>query len=104
MKLIILAIAASVAAAFSSLARAVATLFASTRAAANTSALVLAAFARADKRLGGYGDDDGLQNITIFKDITSKHVRFILDGSGSMSACILWGDTKSDAQDVGGRS
>jgi hypothetical protein len=43
--------------------------------------------------LGGYGDDDGLQNITIFKDITSKHVRFVLDGSGSMSACILWGKT-----------
>lgn len=61
-----------------------------------TQPLYLAAFARADKRLGGYGDDDGLQNITIFKDITSKHVRFVLDGSGSMSACILWGDTKSD--------
>lgn len=58
-----------------------------------TQPLYLAAFARADKRLGGYGDDDGLQNITIFKDITSKHVRFVLDGSGSMSACILWGDT-----------
>ena len=57
-----------------------------------TQPLYLAAFARADKRLGGYGDDDGLQNITIFKDIRSKHVRFILDGSGSMSACILWGN------------
>merc|ERR1711907_71863 len=45
--------------------------------------------------LGGYGDDDGLQNITIFKDITSKHVRFVLDGSGSMSACILWGDKRT---------
>ena len=60
-----------------------------------TQPIYLSAFARADKRLGGYGDDDGLQNITIFKDITSKHVRFVLDGSGSMSACILWGDIRT---------
>ena len=60
-----------------------------------TQPLYLAAFARADKRLDGYGDDNGLQNITIFKDITSKHVRFVLDGSGSMSACILWGNTRT---------
>lgn len=63
-----------------------------------TQPLYLSAFARADKRLGGYGDDNGLQNITIFKDITSKYVRFVLDGSGSMSACILWGDTQTGKQ------
>ena len=60
-----------------------------------TEPLHLAAFARADKRRDGYGNDNGLNNISIFKDITSKHVRFILDGSGSMSACILWGDTRT---------
>lgn len=62
---------------------------------ATTSPLYLAAFARADKRLGQYGSEDGLQNITIFQDITSKNVRFVLDGSGSMSACIIWSEEKS---------
>lgn len=60
--------------------------------AATTSPLYLAAFARADKRLGKYGTEDGLQNITIFQDITSKNVQFVLDGSGSMSACIIWSE------------
>lgn len=59
---------------------------------ATTSPLFLAAFARADKRLGKYGSEEGLQNITIFKDITSKNVRFVVDGSGSMSACIIWSE------------
>ena len=60
-----------------------------------TQPLYLAAYARADKRLGQYGSDEGLQNITIFQDITSDHIRFVLDGSGSMSACIIWDDKQS---------
>lgn len=55
-----------------------------------TQPLYLAAYARADKRLGQYGSDEGLQNITIFQEINSNHIRFVLDGSGSMSACIIW--------------
>ena len=60
-----------------------------------TQPLYLAAYARADKRLGQYGSDEGLQNITIFKNIDSNHIRFVLDGSGSMSACIIWDDETS---------
>ena len=60
-----------------------------------TQPLYLAAYARADKRLGQYGTDEGLQNITIFKEINSSHIRFVLDGSGSMSACIIWDDETS---------
>jgi len=60
-----------------------------------TQPLYLAAYSRADKRLGQYGSDEGLQNITIFQDITSDHIRFVLDGSGSMSACIIWDDKQS---------
>ena len=61
-----------------------------------TQPLYLAAYARADKRLGQYGSDEGLQNITIFQDITSDNIRFVLDGSGSMSACIIWDDKQSN--------
>lgn len=60
-----------------------------------TQPLYLAAYARADKRLGQYGSDEGLQNITIFQDISSSQIRFVLDGSGSMSACIVWDDQQS---------
>ena len=27
-----------------------------------------------------------------FQNITSKNVRFIVDGSGSMSACVMWAE------------
>ena len=60
------------------------------------SPLYLAAYARADKRHGKYGSQDGFNPITIFQEITSKNVRFILDGSGSMSACIIWSDEEGD--------
>ncbi|MDA7434597.1 VWA domain-containing protein [Synechococcus sp. AH-601-L23] len=61
-----------------------------------TSPLYLAAYARADKRYGKYGSQDSIETITIFQDITSKNVRFVLDGSGSMSACIIWSDEDGD--------
>ncbi len=56
--------------------------------------LYLAAFARADKRIEHYGDDgNGVLNGAYFRNVRSKRIRFLVDGSGSMSACILWGST-----------
>ncbi|MDA7677062.1 VWA domain-containing protein [bacterium] len=53
-----------------------------------------AAFARADKRINGNGADGngGVLTGAFFKNITSKRLRFVLDGSGSMSACVMWGE------------
>ena len=56
--------------------------------------LYLAAFARADKRQEQYGDNgDSVISGAYFRNVSSKRVRFLVDGSGSMSACILWGST-----------
>jgi len=58
--------------------------------------LYFAAFARADKRVRfGFNDTngnqgDGYSGGAFFQNITSRNVRFILDGSGSMSACVAW--------------
>ena len=58
--------------------------------------LHFAAFARADKRVRyGFNDTNGNQGEgysggAFFQNITSRNVRFILDGSGSMSACVAW--------------
>ena len=58
--------------------------------------LYFAAFARADKRVRfGFNATDGNEGNgysggAFFQNITSKNVRFILDGSGSMSACVAW--------------
>ena len=66
--------------------------------------LYFAAFARADKRVRfGYnatdsGEGQGYSGGAFFQNITSSNLRFILDGSGSMSACVAWsgeyGDTR----------
>ncbi|WP_250395050.1 VWA domain-containing protein [Synechococcus sp. MU1655] len=58
--------------------------------------LYFSAFARADKRVRfGYGATDGGEGNgyaggAFFQNITSSNLRFILDGSGSMSACVAW--------------
>ena len=58
--------------------------------------LHFAAFARADKRVRyGFNDTNGNEGEgysggAFFQNITSRNVRFILDGSGSMSACVAW--------------
>jgi hypothetical protein len=58
--------------------------------------LYFAAFARADKRVRfGYnatdsGEGQGYSGGAFFQNITSSNLRFILDGSGSMSACVAW--------------
>ena len=57
--------------------------------------LYLAAFARADKRPGNYGENSVI-NGAYFRNVSSQKVRFLVDGSGSMSACILWGSTSGE--------
>ena len=56
--------------------------------------LYFTAFARADKRMGNFGDDGqgGPLSGAFFQNITSNKVRFAVDGSGSMSACVMWGE------------
>ena len=57
-------------------------------------ALYFTAFARADKRIDNFGGEGegGPLNGAFFQNITSNNVRFVVDGSGSMSACVMWGD------------
>lgn len=56
--------------------------------------LYFAAFARADKRINNFGEEGqgAPLNGAFFRNITSSNVRFVIDGSGSMSACVMWGD------------
>ena len=56
--------------------------------------LYFTAFARADKRVDNFGGEgqSGPLNGAFFQNITSSNVRFVIDGSGSMSACVMWGD------------
>lgn len=53
-------------------------------------ALKLTAYARADKRLITSDDSESNLGGDWFRDVNSKHVRFLVDGSGSMSACMAW--------------
>jgi len=61
-----------------------------------TQNLYFAAFARADKRVRfGFNatnsnQGEGYSGGAFFQNITSRNLRFILDGSGSMSACVAW--------------
>ena len=56
--------------------------------------LYFTAFARADKRIDNLGEEGqgGTLSGAFFQNITSNNVRFVIDGSGSMSACVMWGD------------
>ena len=56
--------------------------------------LYFTAFARADKSVDNFGEEDPGRplNGAFFQNITSSNVRFVIDGSGSMSACVMWGD------------
>ena len=53
--------------------------------------LYFAGYARADKRLNRQGESSGVLNGAYFRSVSSKSMNFLVDGSGSMSACILWG-------------
>jgi len=56
--------------------------------------LYFTAFARADKRISNFGEEGqgAPLNGAFFRNITSSNVRFVIDGSGSMSACVMWGE------------
>jgi hypothetical protein len=49
------------------------------------------AYARADKRVDNNQENGEVLNGLFFRNVSSKRMRFLVDGSGSMSACILWG-------------
>ena len=53
--------------------------------------LYFAGYARADKRLNRQGESSGVLNGAYFRSVSSKNMHLLVDGSGSMSACILWG-------------
>lgn len=53
--------------------------------------LYFASYARADKRLKVDRQNDIVFNGAYFKNVSSKNISFLVDGSGSMSSCILWG-------------
>ena len=57
-----------------------------------------AAFARADKRINLNGEDGngGILSGAFFKNVRSNRLRFVVDGSGSMSACVMWGEGYGD--------
>lgn len=52
--------------------------------------LHLTAYARADKRLANDNGSAGVLGGDWFRNITSSRLRFLVDGSGSMSACMSW--------------
>ena len=56
--------------------------------------LYFTSFARADKRIDNFGEEGqgGPLSGAFFQNITSSNVRFVIDGSGSMSACVMWGE------------
>ena len=56
-----------------------------------THPLYFVAYARADKRIESGQEDGEVLNGLFFRNVSSKRMRFLVDGSGSMSACILWG-------------
>ena len=49
------------------------------------------AYSRADKRVEKGPEDSEVLDGLFFRNVSSKRMRFLVDGSGSMSACILWG-------------
>jgi len=53
--------------------------------------LYFASYARADKRLKIGRENDIVFNGAYFRNVSSKNLNILVDGSGSMSTCILWG-------------
>ena len=52
--------------------------------------LLMTAFARADKNITAGRKKQGADDSVWFRNVSSKRVRFLVDGSGSMSACMIW--------------
>lgn len=66
--------------------------------------LLLTAYARADKRLMTPDQDGETLSSEWFRDVNSKKVRFLVDGSGSMSACMSWSFDENGALETGNTS
>ncbi|AII44104.1 hypothetical protein KR100_12160 [Synechococcus sp. KORDI-100] len=67
----------------------------------NSQPLMLTAYARADKRLMTPGENTTTLGSEWFRDVNSKNVRFLVDGSGSMSACMAWSFGKNGTLEMG---
>lgn len=52
--------------------------------------LLMTAFARADKSMTAGQNKQNSDSANWFRNIRSKRVRFLVDGSGSMGACMVW--------------
>ena len=63
--------------------------------------LLLTAYARADKRLMTPDQDGQTLSSEWFRDVNSQKVRFLVDGSGSMSACMSWSYDENGALETG---
>ena len=66
--------------------------------------LLLTAYARADKRLMTPDGETGTLGSEWFRDVNSKNVRFLVDGSGSMSACMAWSFNEKGSLELGDTS
>ncbi|WP_071991433.1 hypothetical protein [Synechococcus sp. CC9616] len=66
--------------------------------------LMLTAYARADKRLMAPGQNNVSLGSEWFRDVNSKNVRFLVDGSGSMSACMSWSFDEKGSLEKGNTS
>ena len=66
--------------------------------------LLLTAYARADKRLMMADGETGALGSEWFRDVSSRNVRFLVDGSGSMSACMAWSYDENEALEIGDTS
>ena len=52
--------------------------------------LLMTAFARADKNIAAGQKKQASVSSNWFRNVSSKRVRFLVDGSGSMGACMVW--------------
>ena len=52
--------------------------------------LLMTAFARADKNIAAGQKKQESVSSNWFRNVSSKRVRFLVDGSGSMGACMVW--------------
>ncbi len=66
--------------------------------------LLLTAYARADKRLMTPDGGTSPLGSEWFRDVNSKNVRFLVDGSGSMSACMAWSFNEKGSLELGDTS
>ncbi len=66
--------------------------------------MLLTAYTRADKRLMTTDRETGTLGSEWFRDVNSQRVRFLVDGSGSMSACMAWSKDENGSLELGDTS